>query len=276
MHIEHISRRILSVLGLLLLLTGCGATKSYTATEQLLMSDAVDATVAKLDFEPLTAKKVYLDTTFLKTQKSPLLIDSDYVISSLRQQMMAAGVQLVENREESDLIAEARMGALGLDGHNVTYGLPASNVLSTATSAFASAPVLPTIPEISIARREAKSGAAKLAVFAYERETREPFWQSGIARSSSNARETWFLGVGPFQSGTIYNGTRFAGDKLASTDLGLAPKRNKPISEAEFRGSDKFAAYSKGRVYSSYALSDADEGESHVKLAQASKAEAKN
>ena len=155
------SRRLLWSMGLLVCLTGCGTTKSYTATEQLLMSDAVDATVAKLDFEPLTAKKVYLDTTFLKTQKSPLLIDSDYVISSLRQQMMAAGVQLVENREEADLIAEARMGALGLDGHNVTYGLPASNILATATSAFSSAPAIPSIPEISFARRDAKSGAAK-------------------------------------------------------------------------------------------------------------------
>lgn len=256
MHHEEIITRLLSICGLLLLLSGCGATKSYTATEQLLMSDAVDATVAKLDFEPLTGKKVYLDTTYVKTQKSPLLIDSDYVISSLRQQMMAAGVQLVENREESDLIAEARMGALGMDGHSVTYGLPASNALSTATTAFSSTPLLPSIPEISFARREAKSGAAKLAVFAYERETRDPYWQSGIARSSSNARDTWVLGVGPFQSGTIHQGTRFAGDKLASTELVMTPKSDKPMTEVAFRNSPKFASYRSGRVYASASLAD--------------------
>ncbi|MCA9131043.1 MAG: hypothetical protein KDB22_28360, partial [Planctomycetales bacterium] len=65
---------------LLLALAGCGTTKSYTATEQLLLSDAVDATIAKLDCRPLTGQKVYLDVTYLKTQRTPLLVDADYVI----------------------------------------------------------------------------------------------------------------------------------------------------------------------------------------------------
>jgi hypothetical protein len=30
----------------------------------------------------------------------------------------------------------------------------------------------------------------------------------------SDAKNTWFFGAGPFQSGTIYKGTRFAGSKL--------------------------------------------------------------
>src|SRR5690606_11244813 len=157
-----------------LALSGCGTTKTYTATEQLLLSDAVDMSVAKLDFTPLTAKRVYLDATYLKTVKSPLLIDSDYVISSLRQQMMGAGVLLVEGREEAEIIAEARMGALGMDGHDVIYGLPASNSLASASAALGGASLLPAIPEISIARREGRQGASKLAVFAYDRETLQP------------------------------------------------------------------------------------------------------
>ncbi len=59
-----------------------------------------------------------------------------------------------------------------------------------------------------------KSAAAKVSVFAYDRETREPLWQSGIAQAGSSARDTWILGVGPLQYGTIYNGTRFAGKRL--------------------------------------------------------------
>jgi regulator of extracellular matrix RemA (YlzA/DUF370 family) len=226
----------------LLVFSGCGTTKSYTATEQLLISDAVDATVAKLDFSPLAGRKVYLDATYLKTQKSTVLIDSDYVISSLRQQMVGSGVQLVETREESDLVAEARIGALGLDGHNVVYGIPASSALATASSALTNAPALPILPEISFARREAKSGAAKIAVFAYDRTTREPYWQSGIAKSSSNARDTWVLGVGPWQRGTIYDRTRFAGSAVAGGDLLDA-------GDKDIRASAAFQAYRRSRLF---------------------------
>lgn len=233
----------------LLAFAGCGSTKSYTATEQLLMSDAVDATVAKLDFSPLSGKQVFLDSTYLKTVKSPLLIDSDYVISSLRQQMVGAGVYLVEAREDADLIAEARLGALGLDGHTVTYGVPASSSLAGASAAIANTPILPILPEISFARREAKTGAAKLAVFAYERDSHEPYWQSGIAKASSNARDTWVLGVGPWQKGTIYDRTRFAGGIVAGTDLLDA-------ADKDVRSSAAFAAYRKSRLYES--AKDAD------------------
>ena len=237
-----------TILLALALFPGCGATKSYTATEQLLMSDAVDATVAKLDFRYLANRKVYLDATYLKTVKSPLLIDSDYVISSLRQQMLAAGVLLVEGREEADIVAEARMGALGIDGHNIIFGVPASNALSSASSAIAGTPLLPPLPEISFARREAKSGAAKLAVFAYDRTSREPVWQSGVARSTSTAKDMWFMGIGPFQHGTIYDGTQFAGGDIMGE---IAEKGPDPV-----RDSKSYAKYLSEQHYER--LSDFD------------------
>lgn len=226
----------------MLLFLGCGQTKSYTATEQLLLSDAVDTAVAKIDFAPMEGQKVYFDTTYLKTQRSPLLIDSDYVISSLRQQMVSSGVYLVENRDEADLIAEARMGALGLDGHSVVYGLPASNALSSASAIIPGAASIPAIPEISLARKENTLGAAKVAVFAYEKDSREPFWQSGIARSSSNAKDTWVFGVGPFQRGTIHKDTRFAGDRLAGTELIGGKTR-------DIRSSQAYASYLRSKIF---------------------------
>ncbi len=223
-------------------LWGCGSTKSYVATEQLLLSDAVDATVAKLDFSPLAGKLVYLDTTYLKTQKNGTLVDSDYVISSLRQQLVAAGVQLVDTRDDCELIAEARLGALGLDGHSVTYGIPANSALSAASSAIASVPVMPVIPELSFGRHEAKSGAAKIAVFAYDRETHTPYWQSGIARAASDSRDSWLLGIGPWQRGTIYDRTRFAGTAVAGGDL-------LDSSDRDIRASAAFKAYRRSRLY---------------------------
>jgi hypothetical protein len=237
-------RRMLGwlMLAVITLGSGCGSTKSYLATDQLLMSDAVDATVAKLDFSPMSGKKVFLDPTYIRTAKGPLLIDSDYVVSSVRQQMVGAGVQIVENREEAELIAEARLGALGLDGHNVIYGIPASNGLAAASTAITSVPMIPAIPEISFARHEAKSGAAKLAVFAYDRVTREPYWQSGIAKSASSAHDTWVLGIGPWQKGTIYDRTRFAGSVVSGGE---------PLDaeDKKLRSSAEFQSYRRGRLY---------------------------
>ncbi len=223
------------------MLVGCGTTRSYTATEQLLMSDAVDATVAKIDFSPLTGKKVFLDTTYMKMLKAPnLLLDTDYVISSIRQQMVAEEVHLVDSKDEAELIAEPRLGTMGLDGNSVTYGVPATNALSGA-SALAGTPI-PTIPEMSFGRREAKMGAAKVAVFAYKRDTREPYWQSGIARSSSTARDSWFLGIGPWQQGTIYEGTRFAGNRTRILGLPSDKLVTRSPAYEEFRNTKLFAA----------------------------------
>lgn len=258
--------RSVAVAALLFSAVGCGATKSYTATDQLLLSDAVDATIAKLDCTPLSGRKVYLDATYLKTQRSPLMIDADYVLSSLRQQMVGSGVHLVESREESDIIAEARLGALGLDGHSVTYGIPSSSALSTATSVFANAPVVPTIPEMSLARHESKLGAAKVAVFAYDRVTREPFWQSGIARSSSNAKDTWIFGVGPFQRGTIYKKTRFAGNDINAPELLVEEPQ-------DIRETDAYASYESSRVFESQDDAPSDDDTSSVVTANATEPE---
>ena len=201
-------------------LVGCGTTKSYTATEQLLLSDAVDSTITKIDFRPLTGQKVYLETKFAaganKTTQGAVesrLVNSDYVISAVRQQLMAAGCLLVEDRDKSDLVVEMRLGALGADAHNILYGIPSMN-LGGATNLITGVQAIPTIPELAIAKRDSRSAAAKVALFAYQRETMEPYWQSGIAQSGSSARDSWWLGIGPFQSGTIYPATRFAGRRM--------------------------------------------------------------
>jgi hypothetical protein len=57
-------------------------------------------------------------------------------------------------------------------------------------------------------------GVAKIAVFAYERATGIPVWQSGTDAVASRARDLWVFGTGPFQRGSIYGGTKFAGEDL--------------------------------------------------------------
>ncbi len=196
------------------MVTGCGTTKSQQVTDQMLMSNAIDRTVSQMDFGVMKGRKAYLDTRHIKTVKGPGFVNADYIISSLRQQMFASGVRLMDKPDEAQYIIEARVGALGTDGHDVTYGLPASNTLSTAASLVPNAPAIPAVPELSIARRQLDTGGAKIALFAYDRESKRPVWQSGTKVAISDARNIWVLGAGPFQRGTIYDGTQFAGSRL--------------------------------------------------------------
>lgn len=193
---------------------GCGTTKSRTATQQLLVSAAVDQAISEIDFRPLAGKTVFFDTSYLNNVKGMGFVNADYIISSMRQQMAAADLRLAKKVEDAEFVVEARVGAVGTDSNDMVYGIPASTGLSTAASLVPNAPPIPLIPEISIARKEAELGAAKIAVFAYHRDSRQPVWQSGVTQARSSAQDFWVFGAGPFQRGSIYEKTHFAGQEL--------------------------------------------------------------
>lgn len=204
-----------------LLLSGCGTTTQATATDQMVASDAVDRSVSQIDFTPLTGQKVFLDTSYIQSPKTPIgigFVNPEYVVSSLRQQMMAAGLELMETRDLSDFIVEARLGVLGGDSHELVYGIPSgSGIGSAASSAVAattSVPILPSLPELAFAKRKDHMAAVKVAAFAYHRESRERAWQSGIALGKSSAHDYWILGAGPFQKGDIHKGVQLAGNPV--------------------------------------------------------------
>jgi len=205
---------------LLMLVVGCGTTKGRGGTQQLILSDAVDRSVARLDFSPMRDRTVYLDATYIRAVKGEGFVNADYIISSLRQQVLASGCLLQESREDADIVIEARVGALGSDDHDLTFGIPANNTLATAASVVTpNAPPLPSIPEVSVAKRYDQLGAAKIAAFAYDRTTRRPLWQSGVDSSRSTARDYWVLGAGPFHHGSIYDGMDFAGGSKVKLPL---------------------------------------------------------
>jgi hypothetical protein len=43
-------------------------------------------------------------------------------------------------------------------------------------------------------------------------------WQSGFAQRESSSNDVWILGAGPFQRGTIYQGTEFAGQSIGGPE----------------------------------------------------------
>lgn len=208
---------------------GCGTTNwsdtPRTATEQLLISDAIDRAVSRIDFRALAGKQVYLDATPIQRAT-----DASYLVSTLRQHMLASGCILRDERDKADYVVEIRAGAVGTDRSELLFGVPATKIPQVVPM-----PGVPSsIPEFKLATRTEQRAVAKIALFAYNRHTGRPVWQSGIIPVESKAKDLWVLGAGPFQQGTIYDGTNFAGDRLSIPLIDLESDKRQPhISVAE-------------------------------------------
>ncbi len=198
MFIVNKTCRVVSVIALvyLLALCGCGTMKTTntkrTATEQLIVTDAVDRAIDEIDFSVLAGKQVFLDISALPDGE-----DSKYLASSVRQQILSCGGLLKEKKDDADYVLELRAGALGTDEQQIIYGIPELTVPTFVGSATM------TIPEISVAKRVGQRATAKIAVFAYNRKTGYPLWQSGSREKDSNVRSLWILGGGPYRTGDI-------------------------------------------------------------------------
>jgi len=219
---------LLLILPLVLIGPGCGTSKwtdtRRSATEQLLITDAMDRAVSNLDFCALAGKTAYIDTTALGQ-----ITDSAYLVSCLRQHMLANACLVMGTKEEADYIVEVRAGAVGTDRNEVLYGVPAVNIPSVVPL-----PGIPSqVPEMPIVKKTDQRAVVKLNVFAYNRTTGRPIWQSGAVPHESDAKALWILGAGPFHRGSIFDGTEFAGNSLDIPLINLHDDSQESVSVAD-------------------------------------------
>jgi hypothetical protein len=209
---------------LVIFIAGCGTTRTSdtarTATEQLLISHSIDDTVSRLDVRLLAGKRVYLDAQYLDG-----VTDKGYLISSLRQQLLACGCLLQEERKNATYVVEARAGSVGTDSNGMLLGVPQMAIPSVM-------PGVPgvMIPEIALAKKNNRRAVAKIAIFAYNRVNGAPIWQSGTLQAVSRERNSWVCGAGPFQRGSLHRGTEFDEQRIVVPLLDMQPREgNHPV-----------------------------------------------
>lgn len=187
--------------------SGCGSTSGSdtkrTATEQLLISDAIERAVMKTDLAPLAGRRVFLDTTVLAN-----VDDKDYLASTVRQHVLGSGCSLTDKRDDAEIIVEARAGSIGTDRSGVMLGIPATSVEIAGNGT--------SIPELALVKRTDQRAVAKINLFAYHRATGTPVWQSGAEHVASHSRDRWLFGAGPFQDGRVHDRLEFAGEAPGS------------------------------------------------------------
>jgi hypothetical protein len=177
-------------LGLLLLTLGCtSAARSNTArtaVEQLLISNAVDQSLDKVDFQPFAGHTIFLEEKYVDC------VDKAYVLGSIRHRMLAAGAHLVDKTEDAELVVEVRSGGVGTDTSESYLGVP-EVVL----------PGMLTLPEVRFVERTSQSGMAKIGLVAYDAKSKQVLGTGGVALSKSTDNNWYVAGVGPFQEGSI-------------------------------------------------------------------------
>ena len=216
-------------------LTGCGTTKwsdtSRTATEQLLLTHAMDSAVGQMNYKALYNKTAWIDITAIDPAT-----DSKYFVSTVRQHLLASGAKLVEQKDDADYVVELRAGTVGTDRNDLMVGVPSFSIPTGWSSDLLSGTT--AIPEIAIYKRTDQRAVVKVAAFVYNRKTNSPLCQSGNIQTESQIRAKWIFGAGPFTQGDICKGTELAGTKISPTisqmidlesDKTLAPSVTLPI-----------------------------------------------
>ncbi len=161
---------MLLAVGLTLLASGCVQTRQTepkrTAVEQLLLSRAADHSLATANLTELKGKKVYLDEQYYFSE------DPKYVLGAIRDFISLAGGLLVDNREDAEIIVEARSGALSIDSGSSLVGLPETPIPVPFAGTFKT-------PEVPFYKAERQFSVSKLALLAYDAKTRRHVFSTG-------------------------------------------------------------------------------------------------
>ena len=194
---------------------GCATTKTShtarTATEQLLLSNAIDQSLNKVDFSAMHGRKVFLDQTYLDG------VDKQYVIASLRHHLLYNGVHLAAAADKADVILEPRSGGIGTDTTESYYGIPG---ISLPGGLF-------TLPEIKLVTRTNQHATAKIGLAAYDAGQRSIVGGGGVSIAKATHNNWNVLGIGPYVTGTMNKELKAA----TSSDV-YDPARDLPRSIA--------------------------------------------
>lgn len=170
--------------------TGCAknvtSNTARTGTEQLLISNAIDQALDKVDFSAFSGTKISIEEKYLDA------VDKSYLMSSIRHRLAYYGATIVADVKEADIILEPRSGAVGTDNSEMFYGVP-EVVL----------PGMLSLPELKLVTRSQQRGTAKIGIVAYDAKSHRILGSGGVSLAVSDQNSWNVLGVGPYKSGTV-------------------------------------------------------------------------
>ncbi len=157
-----------------------------TATEQLLVTTAIDDAVTKMNVSSVApGTRIFVDTSFFDgLGRDRTILFPKYAMAAVRERLLRAGALLANDRQTADVIVELRTGGQSVDHNNLFVGIPSLTVPIPPTF---TTPV--TTPELALFKRDRKTGVAKLEIVAYRRDSGAFTGASGASFGASNHTE---------------------------------------------------------------------------------------
>lgn len=147
-----------------LLLVGCDTERSSepksTATEQLLISTAIDHVIDQLKPSVPAGTKVFVDSQYFDTTPTDEILYPKYAIGAVRDRLLKQGARIVDDRREADIVVEPRTGGQSIDHDTFLVGIPSFNVPIPLTQNL-------TFPEVALFKKDRQVGVSKLSITAY-------------------------------------------------------------------------------------------------------------
>lgn len=147
---------------LCLALAGCTTERvtepQESATEQLLITTAVDRAVGRLTVALPAGSRLFVDATYVDTAPSDHLRYPKYLVGTVRDHLVRQGFRLADERGQADVVVELRSGAQSIDHDGFLIGLPAVPLPVPLTGSTM------TLPEVALYKRDRRSGVAKVAI----------------------------------------------------------------------------------------------------------------
>jgi hypothetical protein len=153
-----------------LLLGGCATNlttnPARSATEQLLLSTAADRALQSANLTAFANQKVFLDTTYFDSY------DPKYVMGTIRDALSRAGALLEDSLTNSDIVIEARSGALSIDSSDTLFGIPNMGLPVPLAGTL-------QIPELAFYKSDRQRSTAKIALLAFAKQSGAHVYSSG-------------------------------------------------------------------------------------------------
>ena len=154
-------KRLFTILALMmaaLALANCTTVREsnpdHTATEQLLVSTAVDRAVERMNLNIPEGTNVFLAGDQLDGS------DGKYATAAIRDHLLRRGAHLVADRGKAAAVVEIRAGALSVDDRQLLVGTQGFNVPIPFAGQFG-------FPEIALYKEKERLGVAKIAAVGY-------------------------------------------------------------------------------------------------------------
>jgi len=164
-------------------LSGCHTGKTTTTVrgtvEMALIAESTDRAIAGLaPIDTLPRKAFFDDSLFAAT-------DKEYVISSLKLDLLTKGVALLPKADDADVVVHPRAAISAIDDSSFLIGIPSIPL------PIPGAGVLGT-PELAIFKRAKQIGRAKLGTYGVDAKTNKLVFDTGL--NSAKAYYTrWVL-----------------------------------------------------------------------------------